>query len=152
MSELYTNFRDIKQFEDRDREIQELLRRPGVENKINAIAATLNDTFSATTKLIVDIRPGAIFYDKSTKVEYIYEATHVPYDIGTTGILIFRAAKQPYEELQDQGYITFYQKGLSGSKYIMGLRDFIKCVAVDKFVITEFNISDEREMAKNIVI
>jgi hypothetical protein len=152
MSELYQNFRDIKQFADRDREIQDLLAKPGVEERINAIAATLNDTFAATTKLIVDLRPGAIFYDKSTKVEYVYDSTHVPYDIGTVGTLIFRAAKHPYEELQDQGYMTFYQKGLSGSKYIIGLRDFIKCVAVDKFVITEFNISDEREMAKKVIL
>lgn len=152
MSELYNNFRDIKGPNDRDKEMLALLQKPGVEEKINAIAATLADTFSATTKLIVDIRPGAEFLDVYSKITYIYEATYAPFDIGALNQLIFRAAHQGYEELQDQGYITFRQKGLNGTRHIMGLKDFIKLVAIERFKILDFAVSDEREASKNIIL
>lgn len=152
MSELYHNFRDIKQFGEREKEIQKLLSTPGVEERINAIAATFSDIFGVTTKLFADLRPGAEFLDVHTKITYIYEATYAPFDIGALNELILIAAKDRYEELKDQGYVTFRQKGLNGSRHIMSLRDMIKMVAMKRFEILDFMISDEREATKNIIL
>lgn len=150
MTEL-VNYHAIKGPDAKDLEILELLRRPGVEQKIQGIAATLANTFSVQTKLLIDIRPGAVFKDTHINQDYIYEGTLAPYDFDALTTVILREARHPVEELKDQGYAIFREKQLQGKRHVCALADFIKMFAMDRWIITDLNIHDERELTKNVI-
>jgi hypothetical protein len=143
-------YHNIKAPDSKERAILALLQKDGVHQKVTAIAATLNETFSVQTKLLVDIRPGAIFVDTLDNTNYIYESTVVPFDMGPLSTLIFREAQHPPEELEDQGYVIIRSQASDGSRYVLSLKDFIKMCAIQRFTITDLNIHDEKEITRKM--
>jgi len=148
--EQLVRYHNIKGPDSKEQQILNLLRQPGLKEKVTSIAATLNETFSVQTRLLMDIRPGAVFTDSVGDGVFIYQATVTPFDLGALTTLVFREAMHPAENLEDQGYVTFVSKNSDGNRYILGLKDFIKMFAIGRFSVTDFNINDEHELTKNI--
>lgn len=148
MTELI-NTKKIKQADHKERAIEEILKNPNTEQKIEAMAATLKETFSLQTKLLVDIRPGATILDTHANVHYIYEGSYPPFDFDPLTTVIFRKAQFPLEDLQDQAYVNIRVKGINGQTYVLAMQDFVKMFATKKWRVLDLMISDERELTKN---
>lgn len=141
-------YHKIKAPGDKEDQILKLLQREGVEQKIMGIAATLNESFNKQTKILVDLNIGAVFQDQHDAQQYIYEGTIVPYDFDALTTLIMRQAQHPVEELDDQGYAMFRTKGITtAERFICSLKDFIKMVAIQRWVVLDYNNHDSKEVA-----
>lgn len=145
-------YHKIKAPDDKDAQILKLLQQEGVPQKVQGIAATLNDCFNAQTKILVDLNIGAEFEDQHDAQIYIYEGTIVPYDFDALTTLIMREAQHPVEELEDQGYAMFRSKQLAsgGERFVCSLRDFIKMISIQRWKILDMNNGNKEDIIKNI--
>ena len=136
--------------EKRELEIKAFMDKPGLERQVAGIAATLNDTFNATTRVMIDIRPGAVLLDEVSKLEWIYEGSIIPYEFDVATSAILRVAQHPEEVLKDMAYALIRPNQIGAKQVVLSLQDFAKLVAIKRFSVKDFAISDERELTKNL--
>lgn len=150
MTDLLFNRHRIKEPDHKEKEILNLLQQPGVEQRIQGLAATLNDTFAVQTKILVDIRPTATILDTHTGIHYVYDGAIAPFDFDALTTLILRQAQYPIEELDDSAYAMVSVKSVDPHRFVMAMQDFVKLFAIKRWKVLDLAISDEQELTRKV--
>lgn len=139
----------LEQEEDR---MRQLMQQPGMAEKMRAAAEELAKNFNSSTRLITDIRAGALFRDQFTKKLYAYEyiTQGFPHDIRSK--IIAREAKQDFKDLPPTDlYMVIYEAESNPSpRYIIPALDFCKYFAIGIWQLVDPNNAEEKEFLDKV--